>query len=96
MNLLRGVVAFGEMLLEAALASTPGTQALQYLCGKSKRGHAYRVALVAADEDMFVMDPLTACRRCDRPMTEAQYEEMVAQYLMVRAQEMAEEDEAWD
>jgi hypothetical protein len=92
MNPLRGVMSVAEMLLEALLHTPLGNQAVRWICGHTNGGHSYRVGLVAGDDDTFVMDPLTECKHCLKPMDAGQYDNMIQGYLALRADVFEEDD----
>lgn len=95
MFLLRGAMSVGELIVEALLHTGPGNKVVRWICGRTNGGHSYRVGLVAGDEDTFVMDPLTECKHCLKPMDQSAYDHMIEGYLRLREEEDEEEEDAW-
>lgn len=89
------VTRFLVTMLEHLLSTKGFKRLVQRLCAASTQGHHYTVSVVAGEnEGTFVIDPLTTCKRCEKPMSEKVYDEMVKAYALVHELSL-EEDELW-
>lgn len=54
------------------------TKLRQWWCGACRPGHHYTVSMIAGEETQtYVLDPMSLCKRCSRPLGPQQYARLI-------------------
>lgn len=67
----------------------------QWACGWIAPGHHYTLEILRNEGEGFVVDPLTACTSCAKPLPEQVYLKAIREYQAIVEVHEDQEDEVW-